>query len=56
MRGYFDPDFDRENEIGSQNELDFRNQRVGIELIATFWHESFIFATLCSSPSFNQRF
>ena len=36
---YFDPDFDLENEIGGQNELDFRNQRVEIELITTFWHE-----------------
>ena len=37
---YFDLDFDLENEIGGQNELDFRSKRVGIGLISLFWYET----------------
>ena len=37
---YFDLDFHLESDIGGQNEIDFLNQRVGIELITSFWHKT----------------
>ena len=37
---YFDLDFHFENDIAGQDELDFRNRRVGVDLITWFWHET----------------
>ena len=48
---YFDLDLDLENDIGGQNEVDFRNPRVGDELITSFWHET-ARKTIHSIPDF----
>ena len=37
---YFDLDFQLEKDTGGQDELDFQNQCVRIELITSFWQET----------------